>query len=114
MVVTREARRAARRFAESPLAATSVPGSDLAAKGLQDLAAGAVTDEALLVSIAAPRLRLLGIAVPRVMPNPEEHLYDSLRARVGDGAHREFNALRRRIVSFQRAVPLVLANRAHA
>ena len=38
-----------------------LPGGDLVAKGLQDLAASTVTVEALLVSIAAPRLRGMGV-----------------------------------------------------
>jgi hypothetical protein len=38
-----------------------LPGGDLVAKGLRDLAASRETEEALLVSIGAPRLRRQGL-----------------------------------------------------
>ena len=41
-----------------------LPGAELVEAGLADLVAGTETDEALLVSIAAPRLRALGFDVP--------------------------------------------------
>jgi hypothetical protein len=105
MVVARESRRAVSRFAASPFARATplLPGLEIIESGLAALAAGRVTDEALLVSIAAPRLRLLGIRVPRVIAAPEETLYARLDARLGDGAHSAYNALIRRIVSFARA-----------
>lgn len=83
----------------------ALPGGDLVAAGLADLAAGrADTAEALLVLVAAPRLRLLGIPVPDVGPgDPELALYAVLAAEHGDAAHGRYNALRRRVVSFARA-----------
>jgi hypothetical protein len=77
------------------------------AQGLVDLAAGRVTEASLLVSIAAPRLEQLGFVVPSPIADPEERLYQLLEAEHGDAAHGRFNALRRRIVSFQRAAALV-------
>ena len=61
---------------------------------------------ALLVSIAAPRLRQLGIRVPEGLPHPEEALFDRLEEMHGDGAHSRYNALIRRMVSFSRAATI--------
>lgn len=71
--------------------------------GLGDLARRESSIEALLVSIAAPRLRQLGIRVPEGLANPEEALFGNLEALYGEGAHSRFNALIRRVVSFARA-----------
>jgi DNA-binding transcriptional regulator YbjK len=79
------------------------PGGDLVAKGLADIEAGHVSEEALLVLLASPRLAWLGIEVQEVpgVPEPYEHeLYRRLEARLGRGAHSAYNALIRRIVSF--------------
>jgi len=66
-----------------------LPGGDLVAKGLRDLAEARETDEALLVSIGAPRLRRQGLPVERPFPDPEHRLYE----RLADSAHARFNAL---------------------
>jgi len=80
---------------------------------MRDLANGQRSAQALLVSIAAPRLELLGIRVPSApLLHPEEQLFDLLITEHGDGAHARYNALIRRLVSFTRAVPLL--QRAHA
>jgi len=42
-----------------------LPGEDFVERGLSDLAEGRVTDFSLLVLIAAPRLRRLGISGSR-------------------------------------------------
>ena len=81
----------------------SLPGGDLIFAGLTDLAANRESVEALLVSIGAPRLRMLGFAVSAPIAHAEERLYDTLAAEFGDGAHSRYNALVRRLVSFQRA-----------
>ncbi len=52
--------------------ATELPGSDLVAKGTRDLGRGFESLEALVVSIGAPRLRRLGVAVNRPIPRAEE------------------------------------------
>lgn len=83
-----------------------LPGAELVAEGLADLQARRESDAALLVSMAAPRLRLLGIPVAAPFDDPEAHLFDRLAARHGDAAHGRFNALVRRIVSFARAAAL--------
>jgi len=82
----------------------SLPGGELVDAGLRDLAAGAVSDESLLVSIGRPRLVLLGLDVPEALADPEHRLYERLRARSGDAAHGRYNALVRRLVSFERAL----------
>jgi hypothetical protein len=81
-----------------------LPGEDLVRQGLSDLEQGMETVPALLVAVGAPRLRRLGFPLPARLPeNPEHRLY-SLLARDGpDGAHSRYNALIRRLVSFERA-----------
>ncbi len=82
---------------------TDLPGGDLIAAGLDDLARGRETVPALLVSIGAPRLRRLGYAVADVLPDPEQRLYALLARDDPAGAHSRYNALIRRLVSFERA-----------
>lgn len=82
---------------------SSLPGADLVARGLADLESELESSEALLVSIGAPRLRRLGLAVPRVIPSPERRLYELLAQSDSDSAHSRYNALIRRLVSFERA-----------
>jgi hypothetical protein len=79
------------------------PGGDLVREGLEDLHAGRDTLSALLVAIGAPRLRRLGIDVP-VLQSPEHRLYDLLARTEPDSAHSRYNALIRRLVSFERAL----------
>ncbi len=83
-----------------------LPGESLVRQGLGDLRDGRLTEEALLVLIAAPRLRALGLAVPEATsPAPPEHLlFGLLEERLGRGAHSYYNGLIRRIVSYSRAL----------
>lgn len=83
---------------------TELPGEDLVERGLADLRRGDVTVEALLVSIGGPRLRLLGVDVPQTLPDPEHGLYALLHAENEDAAHSRYNALVRRLVSYERAL----------
>ncbi len=81
------------------------PGEDLILQGLADLSAGLETMPALLVSIGAPRLRQSGLAIPATtFPTPEHRLYALLAAEDSDSAHSRYNALIRRLVSYERAV----------
>ncbi len=80
-----------------------LPGADLVRAGLADLAQGKRTIEALLVAVGGPRLRDLGLEVPRV-EQPEHALYAALSRLHGDDAHGRYNALVRRLVSFERAL----------
>jgi len=83
--------------------AVALPGVDLVERGIADLEGGRESAEALLVSIGAPRLTRLGLAVPMPLPSPEHRLYELLRSRHGDDAHSRYNALVRRLVSYERA-----------
>ena len=73
-------------------------------RGLEDLAAGRESAEALLVSIGAPKLRSLGLDVPAGFDDPETRLYLFLARDDEDSAHGRYNALVRRLVSFERAL----------
>ena len=79
---------------------------------MRDLVRGVESQESLLVSIGAPRLRRLGLDVSNPFDSPEHRLYELLRATHGDAAHSRYNALVRRLVSFERAAGAVGAFRA--
>ncbi len=81
-----------------------LPGADLIEAGLADLARGVESIPALLVSIGAPKLTRLGIAVDLPIPDAERRLYERLSASDADAAHSRYNALVRRLVSFERAL----------
>ena len=79
------------------------PGGDLVSKGLADLGTGVLSEEALLVLVASPRLTGLGfeVPIPADVPQPFEHrLYELIEDRMERGAHSAYNALIRRVVSF--------------
>jgi hypothetical protein len=81
----------------------SFPGGDLVIKGLADLKQQILSEEALLLLVARPRLVALGfdIPVPETTVLPYEHaLYAAIAERDAGGAHSAYNALIRRIVSF--------------
>ncbi len=80
-----------------------LPGAELIERGLADLAAGRDSVAALLVSIGAPRLVRIGIPVSAPIPDAEHRLYERLSAEEPEGAHSRYNALIRRLVSFERA-----------
>jgi hypothetical protein len=81
-----------------------LPGAELIDQGMCDLAAGIWSLEALLVSIGAPRLTRLGLQIPDPVPAPERKLYQRLAETDADAAHAKYNALVRRLVSFERAM----------
>lgn len=84
----------------------SLPGADLVAQGMEDLQRGLETEPALLVLVAGPRLRRLGVVVPELpVSRPFEHrLYARIEERLGNAAHSYYNSLLRRIVSYARAL----------
>ena len=88
---------------------TRFPGGELITKGLADLRNGVSSDEALLVHIASPRLKSLGIDIP-VLPEakrPVEHqLFESLERADEAGAYGLYNSLIARAVSFANAYSL--------
>jgi hypothetical protein len=85
-----------------------LPGSETILQGLEDLEQGRETVPGLLVSIGAPRLRRLGLEVPRSRHElPEHALYDLLARADSDSAHSRYNAWIRLLVSFERAAECV-------
>ncbi len=84
----------------------SFPGADLVKQGLEDLREGRITEFSLLLLLAAPRLRQLGLDIPnRSAERPHHHLlYELLEDRLGDGAYSYYNSLIRRIVSYARSL----------
>lgn len=84
-------------------AAGTLPGQELVSAGLADLACGRETIAALLVTMAAPRLRMLGIDVPESEEEQPSHRLYELLAQDDRAAHSRYNALVGRIVSFARA-----------
>ena len=94
----------ARRGAPFP---PDLPGADLVTAGLAALQRRDFSIEALLVAVGAPRLRRAGLELPAAAAEPEAPelaLYAALRARGGGDAHSRYNALIRRLVSFERAL----------
>jgi hypothetical protein len=86
------------------------PGGDLVRQGLADLAAGRETPEALLVAVGAARLRAAGVPVPALgILDPELRLYEQLARDDPDAAHGRYNALIRKLASFERAIEAVTA-----
>jgi hypothetical protein len=80
-----------------------LPGYELVSRGLADLADGRESQEALLVAMAATRLRTIGIEVPESeVERPSHRLYELLSDAYADGYSR-YNALIARMVSFARA-----------
>jgi len=86
----------------------TLPAEDLIDSGAQDLREGRETLAALVVAIGAPRLRLLGVELPPNLPeSPEHRLYALLSKDGSDSAHSRYNALIRRLVSYERAAECV-------
>jgi len=82
-----------------------LPGGELVASGLLDLAQGLETPASLLVQIAASRLRCAGLLVPEPesVGEAELRLYALLCEREADPYGR-YNALLRELVSCERAL----------
>ncbi len=86
----------------------ALPGKELIEKGIDDLSHGVESIESLLVSIGAPRLRRSGMTIPdTTIDSPEHRLYELLSQSDPDSAHSRYNALVRRLVSFERAAECV-------
>ena len=86
---------------------TGLPGEEIVRCGMADLHAGKRTESVLLMLVAGPKLRRLGIDVPEsndVAPPYEHRLYEYLGEKYGISAYRRYNALIRRIVSFAQAL----------
>lgn len=80
-----------------------LPGAVRLELGIQDLEAGRLSTNALLVSVAAGRLRDLGLPIPEDVALPGEPdlaLYESLRGHPTGDPYFRYNALRRELDSF--------------
>ena len=91
-----------------------MPGAEIVEKGLAALSQGRETDESLLVSIAATKLDSLGLAVPSPFVDADRRLYRRLARADPDSAHSRYNALVRRLVSFERALAALQGRHAGA
>jgi hypothetical protein len=88
----------------------ALPGGDLVQEGISDLARGIESIPSLLVSIGAYRLRRIGLPVPDVVVSePELRLYEKLAESDSDSAHSRYNALVRRLVSFENAAECLIS-----
>lgn len=86
----------------------ALPGEELIEAGVRDLREQRETVAALLVAIGAPRLRRLEVQLPDALPDdPERRLYELLARDEPDSAHSRYNALIRRLVSYERAAECV-------
>jgi hypothetical protein len=95
------------RFGETSFAVLGLPGGQTIDAGLDDLAAGRVTPESLVVSLAAPRLRREGVPLPRTcLPDAEPRLYRLLEQVHGELAHARYLAHLRQAESFANACHL--------
>lgn len=83
-----------------------LPGGDLIERGLQDLEAGHESVESLLVTIAATRLRELGLPIRAsgLPQDPELKLYRRLGEDAIEDPYSAYNAYLRRLVKFRRAL----------
>ncbi len=84
-----------------------LPGAELVIPGLKQVHQAEVGECGLLVLIASPRLRSLGLRVPDRpdIPPPHEHrLYELLEESHGEAAYTRYNALLRRLASFIHAL----------
>ncbi|MEQ8766716.1 MAG: hypothetical protein RL885_22575 [Planctomycetota bacterium] len=81
-----------------------LPGGEIVAEGLADLARGEETLASLIVSIAPTRLASIGLSLPgEPIQDPELRLYALLEQRYGNGAYSKYNAWLRQLASFIRA-----------
>ena len=81
------------------------PAGELICQGIKDIQAEVESPQALLVAIGRPRLVRIGVSVPEFSVEfPEMRLYEYISRTDSDAAHSRYNALIRRLVSFERAV----------
>jgi hypothetical protein len=91
--------------------ALSLPGWEIVDSGLRDLSIGnSSTIDALAVIELRPRLRFLGVPVPKVPPmtDPHEILYRAMEKSHGGMAHERFTALLARLDSFCDALATII------
>ena len=84
-----------------------LPGAEMIADGLRDIAEGRETISSELVKIGSYRLRRCGIEIDVTDEhalNADRRLYVILSAMHGNAAHSQYNAWVRQLVSFERAL----------
>ena len=81
-----------------------LPGWELVSQGIEDLSRGVESRSALLVSIGVTRMRDAGLDIPRAIPDADHKLFLLLVRETGDDAHSQYNALLRRLISFEQAL----------
>ena len=86
---------------------SALPGAELVEQGLADLRDRRESIAALLVSIGAGRLTAAGYDVVDPFDNADHRLFELLSKDDPDSAHGRYNALIRRLVSFERAAECV-------
>lgn len=94
-------------FTSPPVSFQGLPGEEFAQAGLEDWSRGEETVAALLMQIASPCLERVGLRLPPMPPSEldsEIRLYRLLQPIHGNAAHSQYNALLRRLVSFERAL----------
>jgi hypothetical protein len=82
------------------------PGGEIVARGLSDLSEERLTEDALAVLIAGPRLAQLGFTIAEVPGSPinaQHALYESLEARLANDAHAVYNSIVELLDSFAHA-----------
>ncbi len=99
------------RFGAPTFESLGIPGGRLIDQGLRDYAAGTPSPEALVVDLAAARLRREGVPVPKaapgwrqVVPDPHRRLYEVMEQDSGELAHSRYRAMLRQAVSFADAL----------
>lgn len=87
-----------------------LPGAEFVLEGIEDLRQNKETENSLLVKIGATRLRSAGLAIPSGGTDcelPEHLLYRWLAKEYQNEAHSRYNAMIRRLVSFERALEAI-------
>ena len=84
-----------------------LPGANLVSSGIEALQRGETSVEALLVMVGASRMRAAGLQLPEcpsLQHSPEIALYNAIGAEHPADTHARYNALIRRLVSFEHAL----------
>jgi hypothetical protein len=89
------------RFGSHSFEALRLPGGEIIDRGIADALAGIDSPEALLLAVAAPRLRREGVSLPRSLADdPESRLYRALSEASPGLAHARYLAYLRQATSF--------------
>lgn len=107
-----------RRFGVDHFKALALPGSEIVDSGLQSLVNGDFSSVyALAVAELRPKLRFLGVPVPKVsnqIAHPRALLYRAIEAKEGNMAYVRFCALLERMDSFCDSLASIVSTHKHA